>query len=271
LDSHSQAARKLAEEYSANADRYALRWAPVLEPMRRTLLSRLPLGSARYILDLGCGTGDLFVPLHREAPQAQLVGCDRAVGMLQVARQATPGAFVAADAASLPLRSESFDVVIVAFALFHMPDPIRSLREACRVLRPKGMFGVTVWGFDPGMPGAAIWTEELDARGAAPDPRDAIVMGQTRMNTTDKLAALLEQTDLVGSRLWSEWFEHRWTIDALLELQTACGMPARRLASLPQDLQHDCCQRVRARIAELPIDALGYRPEVLFATATRPE
>jgi SAM-dependent methyltransferase len=237
--------------------------------MRQTLAERLPLASAGHILDLGCGTGDLIATVGRRAPDAQWVGCDRAIGMLRVARRATPGAFVAGDAASVPLRSELFDVVILAFALFHLPDPIRGLQEAHRVLQPQGTLGIAVWGFDPGIPGAAIWTEELDASAAAADPRDAAVMGQTRMNTSEKLAGLLAQTDLTGSRIWSERFEHRWTIEALLDMQIACGLPSRRLASLSPEMQEDCCRRVRARIGALPSDALVYRPEVLFATASR--
>ena len=41
--------------------------------------------------------------------------------------------------------------------------------------------GIVTWGSDPGLPGVAVWTEELDREGAEPDPRDPSVMQQARM------------------------------------------------------------------------------------------
>jgi hypothetical protein len=59
------------------------------------------------------------------------------------------------------------------------------------VLKPGGVLGLTSWGFDPGLPGADIWAEELEQAGAAPDPRDPSVMRQALMDTVLKLGDLL--------------------------------------------------------------------------------
>jgi SAM-dependent methyltransferase len=49
------------------------------------------------------------------------------------------------DAQNLPFVNETFDCVLANFTLLHVPDPERAFAEACRVLKPGGKFGFTVW------------------------------------------------------------------------------------------------------------------------------
>jgi hypothetical protein len=71
-----------------------------------------------------------------------------------------------------------------------------------------------------------------------------------------------------GSNLGS--FERRWTIDDVVKVQLGCGMAARRIGSLSMPAAAECEARVGRRMAELPSEALLRRPEILFATASRP-
>jgi ubiquinone/menaquinone biosynthesis C-methylase UbiE len=50
---------------------------------------------------------------------------------------------IIADAAKLPFNSASYDVVIMAFVLFHVPEPETALGEVRRVLRAAGNVGLT--------------------------------------------------------------------------------------------------------------------------------
>lgn len=120
------------------------------------------------------------------------------------------------------------------------------------------------------MPGASIWTDELDREGAPPDPRDPSVMRQEFLDTEEKLSALLEAAGFSPVSLWSATFYHRWNLDDLLALQSGCGMPARRLPGLDAAARTRCEARVRARLQALAPSDLSYRPEVLFAVARRP-
>lgn len=49
-------------------------------------------------------------------------------------------AYLIADAAAIPLRDESCDIVTCRIAPHHFPDPARFVAESSRVLRPAGRF-----------------------------------------------------------------------------------------------------------------------------------
>ena len=50
-----------------------------------------------------------------------------------------------ADATTLPFDDASFDVVVCQFGLMFFPDKAAGVREACRVLKPGGVYLVNVW------------------------------------------------------------------------------------------------------------------------------
>jgi SAM-dependent methyltransferase len=91
--------------------------------------SPVPL-AGRRVLDLGAGTG-VAGRAALAAGASRVVAADLAPGMLR--RAAAIVHPVAADAAALPFRDGSFDVVVAAFCLNHMPSIVTGLREARRV------------------------------------------------------------------------------------------------------------------------------------------
>jgi hypothetical protein len=95
-------------------------------------------------------------------------------------------------------------------------------------------------------------------------------MQQARMDTADKLSALLVSAGYTAIQTWTQAFEQRWTIDDVVKVQLGCGMAARRIGSLAVGEAADCEARVRRRMAGLHPEALMHRPEILFATASCP-
>lgn len=261
--------QSLAAEYSGKAAAYAQHWAPVIRPMALPLIEALPLPAAHLVLDVGTGTGSLVPDLRAAAPRATILGVDRAEGMLRQGRSVLLHPVAVMDVQDIGIRSEAIDVALLAFVLFHTPDPLRSLTELFRVLRPGGALGIVTWGQDPGLPGLSMWNEELDREGAGPDQRDRNVMQQALMDTDEKLSALLKSAGYERLRVWGRVFRYLWNLDDLLATQIGCGMAARRLVGLSTAAQAKCKSRVRARMKELTPSDLTYRPEVLFAVAHR--
>jgi demethylmenaquinone methyltransferase / 2-methoxy-6-polyprenyl-1,4-benzoquinol methylase len=92
----------------------------------------------RDVLDLATGSGDLALAIQRRLPEATVTAADFSPEMLEVARAKGVAKTVLADALQLPVESESFDCVTVAFGLRNMADWDRALREMSRVLRARG-------------------------------------------------------------------------------------------------------------------------------------
>jgi len=231
------------------------------------LMERLPLGSSTALLDVGTGTGGLLPHLRKSAPHAAIFGVDRSQGMIRSAQRVDRSFLAVSDIQELALRSDLFDVAILMFMLFHVPSPLRGLQECARILRSGGRVGLTTWAVDPGLPGVQIWTEELDRCGAEPDPRDSAVNQHGAVNEPEKINRLLEAAGFRNNEIWTRAFAKEWDADSLMFVQQACGLPARRLASVPADTRAACVARVRDRIARLSGDDLIWKPVVLFAVA----
>jgi ubiquinone/menaquinone biosynthesis C-methylase UbiE len=124
------------------------------------LFAQLSLAEGERVLELGCGTGNLWRENAAHVPAGvTLALTDLSPGMLEQARRRLAGLPLAldlreADALRIPFADASFDLVIANHMLYHVLDRARALAEVRRVLRRGGRF----------VAGTNHWTHLLELR-----------------------------------------------------------------------------------------------------------
>lgn len=136
---------KLWSVYSASYDRVLLQYPPYRR-LIHDVISVLP-SSYQNVADVGAGTGNVTEALL-DARQS-VTAVENNPGMLDRLRSKNlsigkPLTVVKASAENLrTLTDASFDGVVMVNLLFAVNDPYVCLQEASRILRPKGVLGLS--------------------------------------------------------------------------------------------------------------------------------
>lgn len=147
---------KASQDYDASA---------VLQTeVRGKLLERLEVANLRpqVALDAGCGTGHGARDLLRRYRGCHVMALDLSEGMLAQARRQRywlkSPAPICADAACLPLRKHSVDLLFSNLMLQWCNDLDAVFREFHRVLRPGGLLSFSTFGPDTLAELRSAWT-----------------------------------------------------------------------------------------------------------------
>ncbi len=205
-------------------DRAALRLYPFAADR---MVYDLHIAPGEKVLDVATGTGAAALAAARlVGPKGRVMGIDLAEGMLDQAyanarRQGLSNLDLhTMDAERLEFRNGYFDAAVCAAAMYLLPDLLKGLKEAERVLKPAGRFVFS--GFTPQsfQPMADLLLNALVSWGVTlPGPPAPLYW--RRLGSRDDYSALLEAagfTDIqvctrqLGYHLSnaSEWWELVW-------------------------------------------------------------
>ncbi|WP_285571354.1 class I SAM-dependent methyltransferase [Actinoallomurus iriomotensis] len=156
--------------------------------------NRFHVAPGEQVLDMGCGAGRHAFELYRrganvvafDRDEKELAGVATMFGAMELEGEVPPGASartVTGDALSLPFPDDSFDKIVAAEVLEHIPDDMAAMGELLRVLKPGGRLAVTVPSW---LPERICWALSEDYH-TAPG-------GHVRIYTRAELEAKLKAT-----------------------------------------------------------------------------
>jgi SAM-dependent methyltransferase len=174
-------------------------------PWYSWLATRIEWPEGGDVLEVGCGSGALWVNIASQLPALRLTLTDLSDGMVEAASEAVGSLdgmdLVGArtcDVQDLPFPDEAFDVVVANHMLYHVPEPTRAVAEFARVLRPGGVLMAATNG-----------PRHLDA--VADLTRQAL--GWSPLDFVDRRFGKSNGGSILGTAFRSvEWQQHRSTM-----------------------------------------------------------
>lgn len=237
--------QQIRYEDGAGYERYMGHWSRLVG--QRFLKWLAPSPRLRWI-DIGCGNGAFTELLVERCTPAEVQGIDPSEAQLAFARTrpaARMAEFRQGDAMALPFSNNSFDVAVMALAIFFVPDPAKGVAEMMRVVCPGGMVAAYAWDmFGGGFPLEPIQAE-MRAMGLKPvlPPRvEVSQMDALRNLWTAVSLDAVETQEITVNRTFVD-FEDFWTTSLL-------GASVRpMIAAMPPDDVDLLKRRVRERLS----------------------
>ncbi|WP_123662208.1 class I SAM-dependent methyltransferase [Actinocorallia herbida] len=227
---------------------------------------RFPIALGERVLDMGCGGGRHAFELYRRGASVtafdmdaeELKSVQTMFGAMDLEGQAPEGASaetVEGDALALPFEDDTFDKIIAAEVMEHIPDDMKAMRELFRVLKPGGQVAVTVPSW---LPERICWALSEDYH-TAPG-------GHVRIYTRAELEAKLKS---IGFRIDGHHHAHGlhsayWWLKCAAGLENN-GNPA--VKAYHQVLVWDIMKRPLAtRLAEKVLNPVIGKSVVVYLT-----
>jgi len=137
--------RKVMRHYDQSAEVYDTQYFEEQEAKIGAAMNNLTLSRDSFILDVGCGTGLLF--MHIAEKTKLVIGTDISKGLLEEAKKRAEAyknvALIQADADNMPFSNKTFNAVFAITLLQNMPNPRTTLNEIKRVSKSNAKIVVT--------------------------------------------------------------------------------------------------------------------------------
>ncbi|HUF09763.1 MAG TPA: class I SAM-dependent methyltransferase [Rhodothermales bacterium] len=105
----------------------------------KEVLERVPKDA--LIADIGCGSGRVSNYMSHQG-YTNVLSLDYSLNSLRMVAENTGNYCVWGNNLSIPLASDSFDLVISTGVIHHTPDPPKAFAECCRIVKPGGLLFV---------------------------------------------------------------------------------------------------------------------------------
>ena len=140
----------LLRMYATLAPCYDTKWKTYVAASVCETLKRVCIRPGDWVLDVGCGTGELLKAISLAVPEARLAGVDMSPEMLAIARAKSRDDLDLREgrAEALPFENEVCDMVVSSSAFHFFWCPTTALAEMRRGLRPSGDIVITDWCSD---------------------------------------------------------------------------------------------------------------------------
>jgi demethylmenaquinone methyltransferase/2-methoxy-6-polyprenyl-1,4-benzoquinol methylase len=160
----NETARALFAPLGGDYDRWAAILSFAQDPRwRRFLVEHVPVGPEARVLDVATGTGAIARALVRRYG-CRVVGVDQSPQMLAGARERVGRARLTdrielrlGSAEQLDFPQGSFDALTAGYLLRYLDDPLRTVGDLLRLVRPGAPFALLDFAVPPNAVARALW------------------------------------------------------------------------------------------------------------------
>lgn len=208
------------ESFDEVADLYDRARPPYPDALLRDLIELSGLSSNSRVLEVGCGTGQITVPLAELG--VSLVAVELGANLAAITRDKVSryeGVSVCvANFDTWRVPTEQFDLVVAATA-FHWLDPVTRVGKCADALRPGGTLAIidTQWG--AGITGDDPFLSESQACYARWDPNHRPGFVPPRLNDLPQ-----QREDLVKSGRFEQVRLKRYVVERSHSAETYCDL-----------------------------------------------
>jgi SAM-dependent methyltransferase len=213
---------------------------PDMERIVDTVAAVTEATPATRFLELGVGTGRVGLPIARRG--YDYTGIDISERMMAILREKAAAANVAihlvtGDVAEMPFGDGGFDVIVVVHVLHLIPDWMKALGEARRVLKPDGYF---VQGGTTLLPG---WAESVRRQWRVFVEEEGITLRPRHGDLGKVEAALTDMGCYLASYRVAKWETEMAPLDYIESVRA-------RTFSQSWDVPKEVLERVHQKLLE---------------------